>query len=511
MFMTAAATLTILSAPLPVQARTLSVHEIAVIEMADKPAEAEKVLRQAKNPTEELDYALFLHAFRSHTAKTKAKITRLTDDIRAAIAAKGDFWGKAEIGEITPYDGSDKSLIPLLQAASMSSAGQTYSAFYAIPCGVLEKRPALLDATAPMYGGNGDNFLPRSGCGWTGHGTTAGYPDKLVQTYAELADRADGCIACGTGTIRFTQESQEALARERMRLDPRWFLTRKNQFTRPTQAYPYQVWSYSSLSNRRLGRKIEAAYEQARRRLASYYQTKGLSQAEASIAAMRALFSVSFGANCGNGPLRTSLRTLVLDNASEATIEAYLRSHKDYDIAQDPVADCARFGGLDPMAHIALVRPNIFALLARTAGEMPDSERKHRDLQMDVNQPNDFGKTPLMTAAQFGLAGSARYLISHGAEVNAALPKGGTLHAAGRTALHYAAASGSLSMVRLLIAHGADIHAKDAVGVDSTYFGVKNTPGQQTPLDYFNGEGPMPAPKSFSARDKAEIVHALGG
>jgi hypothetical protein len=350
------AMIAMISAISSAQAGKLSAqHEAAVAQMAQNPAEAEKILRQASGPTEELDYALFLHAYRPHTAKMKDDVLRLTGDVRTAIAAKGDFWGKGEIGDIVPYDGTDGSLIPLIQAASVSGAGQTISAFYAIPCGVLQKRPGLLDATRPLYGGNGDNFVPRSGCGYS-RGTTPGYPEKLIAAYTDLADRADGCISCNPGTIRFELESEESLSQERMRLDPHYFLTKVGD---PSQAYPYETWSYGSLSNRRLGIRIEASYRRARAALISYYRTMGLSQRDAAIASARALFSASLGGNCSYGPVRTSLRTLVLNNASIETIKTFLASkHKSFD--SDPVAVCSREGGVDPMAHIAVVNPKVF-------------------------------------------------------------------------------------------------------------------------------------------------------
>ncbi len=63
-------------------------------------------------------------------------------------------------------------------------------------------------------------------------------------------------------------------------------------------------------------------------------------------------------------------------------------------------------------------------------------------------------------AAQFGLEGSARWLIGNGAHVNA-VTEDTEMHNNGRTALHYAAASGSLPLIRLLVEHGASTDARD--------------------------------------------------
>ncbi len=110
-------------------------------------------------------------------------------------------------------------------------------------------------------------------------------------------------------------------------------------------------------------------------------------------------------------------------------------------------------------------------------------------------------------AAQFGLEGSARWLIGNGAHVNA-VTEDTEMHNNGRTALHYAAASGSLPLIRLLVEHGASTDARDTVGGEAEYLGVKDTPGSQTPLDYLSGAGPVDAPK-LSEKDKAEAVRLL--
>ena len=485
-------------------------HKSALVHMAADPDAAEKALSMGRLPVEKLDYALFLHAYRPHTKANRAHVETLLTDMKNAIAAEGDYWGKGSIGEPQFYNGSDASLIAVIRAVALTGAGGSASTNYVIPCGVLQKRPALLEATEPMFGGSGDMSVPQSGCK-EGLGSVAGFPDKLVQTYMALADRADGCIGCGTGTIRYTLTAQVTVMQERMRLDPRFFLRRDGNIEEPKQAYPYQAWSYLSLANRRVGARIQANYDRTRPALAAYYRGLGLSSPQAERAARLALFGTPFGARCGEQAVTTSLRTLVLDGADATTIRRFIAHKKVRPAAQDDaIARCADGADRDPMAHVALRDPRIFSLLSRMAQDLDPQQREMLDLEMDVNQPNGFGKTPLMTAAQFGLTDSANYLLDHGASINIATEKEG-LHADSRTALHYAAASGSLPMIRLLVARGADTGARDGVGIPAMWFGVKDTPGDLTPLDYFKGDGPVEVRLSLPLQEKGEVITLLGG
>lgn len=489
--------------------RPSKIHEAAVARMYDDPNGAENVLRKGGTDTEKLDYALFLHAFRPHNSANRAKIKNLLKSIRNDIDSSGDFWGKSEVSPVEPYNGTDASLIKLIQAASMTEVGYTESAFYAIPCGVLQKRPKLLDATVPLYGGNGDNFLPRSGCQW-GRGTVDGYPDAQVEQYLDLADRADGCIGCGMGTIRFTLGSEENLVRERARLAPKSFLYGENATLEPQQDYPYQAWSYLSISNRRLGRRIEQSYYIAREALTRYYRKIGLSPHEARHAAVKSLFGLPFGGNCGgNTAVKKSIRTLVLDGADDQKVAAFIASGVWKDQTRlAAIKACSVSGGVEPMAHIAVQNLAVFKNLQKLAQSVPEDQRAALDLQMDVNERDDLGKTPLMTAAQFSLEKSALYLLENGARVND-VTQLDVLHNDRRTALHYAAASASLPLIRLLVERGADIAAKDRLGASAGYDG-SDVPGELTALDYLNGKGPVKESNPLSPEDRAEALRLLG-
>lgn len=70
--------------------------------------------------------------------------------------------------------------------------------------------------------------------------------------------------------------------------------------------------------------------------------------------------------------------------------------------------------------------------------------------------------TPLGWAAWNGRVDAARWLLTHGADVNRRATFGGATHGVGVTALHLAAQRGHLPLVELLMAHGADLAARDA-------------------------------------------------
>lgn len=75
--------------------------------------------------------------------------------------------------------------------------------------------------------------------------------------------------------------------------------------------------------------------------------------------------------------------------------------------------------------------------------------------QLNVNQADMHGDTPIMVASS----------LDHSDWVGALITKGAAVNRPGQwSALHYAAASGSLKAVKILLDAGADINAKSANG-----------------------------------------------
>lgn len=461
--------------------------------MGDDPDAAEPALKAAKlkDLVGVVDYALFLHAFRPPSPERDKIIRELMEGVdKASKKAKDSVIGA--VGPLRPYDGTDESLIPSLRAASGSGTVNTQSAFYAIPCAVLLARPALLVATEPMFGGNRDNFTPRSGCRW-GRGQARGFPDAAIQAYVKASEEADGhFLDYHGGTMVYALGSARALGREAIRVNPRSLL----QGDAPPMDEPYQAWSYISLSARETYLRILPLARVLRDRLATYFTSRGLSADEAARAAHRALFTTVFGASCGGAPPPRTLRKLLLDRAPAEEVRAFLAAGEQRD--RERLEAQAKCGApRDPLMHVAVADAPALPVLWEMARSLDPAEAHDLDLVIDVDARNELGKTPLMTAAQADEVASARWLIEHGAHVDFDTMSTGMtwLMSDGRTALMYAAARGSLEMIRLLVEAGADTHRADTKGV--------------TALGYLLGQGPMGPNPRLTAAQRADAVRLL--
>jgi ankyrin repeat protein len=97
----------------------------------------------------------------------------------------------------------------------------------------------------------------------------------------------------------------------------------------------------------------------------------------------------------------------------------------------------------------------------------------------DPNQPNGFGKTPLMLAAHLDRPDSIRILLSAHAEVNAVTHNvsfscSNGFERVGRSALTYAAENASPVVIKLLLDAGADPKIRDSKGNGLDYYLAKN-------------------------------------
>ena len=122
--------------------------------------------------------------------------------------------------------------------------------------------------------------------------------------------------------------------------------------------------------------------------------------------------------------------------------------------------------------------------------------------KLDPNQPNAFGKTPLMYAAQHNALEAVRMLLEHGANPNAAtiFPDDTctyTLERANVTALHYAVRYGSAEVIEALLDGGAVTFVKTAKKWEEQ-------PGQ-TPLEWLDSyESP-----NIAAADRPRLAQLL--
>ncbi|MDC0741751.1 ankyrin repeat domain-containing protein [Polyangium mundeleinium] len=473
-------------------------HDAALLYMGDKPDAAEKPLEAAaKKSTEgKLDYALFLHAFRAQSATRDAKIKNLLGEVekmsRAAAKKRDDeFILKDESVGLRAYDGTDESLLGILRVASSTGAANSSSAFYGIPCAVLVARPKLLEATTPLFGGNRDNFLPRSGCSW-GRGFVRGFPDRELDAYTKASVEADGNFYLNHGgTLRFALAAALKEQEETMRVDPKKFLAKPE----PAMA-PYETWSYMTPESRAIFGRLSRLAEALEKKLVAHYQTRGLDEKQAKHAAHVGLFEAVWGASCGDAPPRRSLRKLVTDGAPAAELRVFIQAGEPQNAARlAPFETCAKTTGKDPLVHMAVLNPAALPVLWEISVE-PGKESE-LDLVVDPNAPNDFGKTPLMAAAQQDRVEAARLLLQRGAAVDRTTfqPHDPRLASDARTALMYAAARGSLPMIRLLLDAGADKYAADTKG--------------RRALHYLLGHGPVPANRVLSPVELTEAAKLL--
>jgi hypothetical protein len=487
-----------------------AVHEKAVATMAANPAAAERVLRRPQNGIEQLDYVLFLHAFKppskARNRTVQSLLALLKNEIEKGGTESGEPWLADEAGPLLGYDGSDKSLIPYIVAASLTGAANSEPAYYSIPCDVLQRRPGLLEATHARFGSNRDNFTPRAGCDW-GRGNVRGFPTAAVYAYQSASEIADkGGDVFPQGSIWYAYWAERNFRFAQLQIDPRALLKQP----RPLFDYPYQTWGYLSISNHAVVRGIRRSYGRALSALTVFYRRGGLSAAAARRAATTGLLQLPIGALCGNERPRKSLRTLILDGASLQKINAFLRTGTWRNPArEEALAECKEYGGFDPMAHIAIRDAAIFRRLEQFAAGMPADQRSAIDLNLDPNAVNEFGKTPLMTAAQYDLLDSAKLLLERGAMVNARNSQE-ALYFGGRTALHYAAQSGSLAMMELLVAHGADRTLRDVRGAPFYYMKGDIADAGNTAADYLVGKGPaLPKNPRLSPADSDAAIKLL--
>jgi hypothetical protein len=477
--------------------------ETAIRFMADIPDGAETPLRMAtlEGGTAKLDLALFLHAFRDPNPARDEEIRSLLAGLDRISLSRATPEMVRFAGTPQGYDGSDASLVPSLRLAAFTGTAEVVSGAYrypyVIPCAVLQRHPGLMAAqayAAPVTEADGkvDYPVPVSGC-LAGRGRVDGFPEAEFAAFVNATAAADG--GGNTNHSKLPRYPVQVMDLERMGwilFDPRRLLGLPD----PGQDMPYQTWGYASLTNHAIALELGRLYEASRASLTRYFQTKGLNEAEAGMAAKRGLFFSAYGSRCGDARPPTSLRKLLVDKAPLGEFLS-LKPLSAEDLK--PFADCAVFAPFDPLLHVAVGHPAVLPFLWEAAGAVSaENDREGLRGLRQVDSRNHFGKTALMAAAQANALDSVRFLLDHGAKVNSdtwQMARYRTLAHDSRTALIYAAANGSLPLIKALLDAGADRFQADSKG--------------RRAVDYLLGTGPGGGNTLLSGPERTEAAALL--
>ena len=108
-----------------------------------------------------------------------------------------------------------------------------------------------------------------------------------------------------------------------------------------------------------------------------------------------------------------------------------------------------------------------------------------KEKNFNIDEPNEFGKTPLMWAAQYGFLESVKILLDSGANINKQTYESNCdddwdsfdcIRNGKRTALMYAVQEGQGQIVRYLLDQKADKTLKDSLGKTAYDYLLGNAP-----------------------------------
>jgi len=445
--------------------------------MLRDPAAAEQIFRARTTAQAKLGLVMVLRLLSSDPAKHDAEIKNLLEEI--AADSDGD---KEPVDLSKGYDGSLESLVPFIQAAGGPVD---------LPCGLFERHPPLINVLAGYFYSSRDAFLPRANC------SVADYPiPASVDAFTDAVSAYDGdAFNRCTGTMRSGYARAAILASVERQVLPRKLLHDaltgdKVPEWAELDEVPLHRWSYQGAWNHYAFLRLRTQFLRARADLAAYYQQRF------TLAADDALHAAHIGLWQGIAewtwqvqPVTSPLVVAIMDKDASPALADLLAKGEPLDKMPEPALS------------LAVVRPEaIGPLLAAHA---------------DVNAKNAFGKTPLMTAAQFNAVDAVRQLLLAGADANAATnapqeiagnsprvesdPSSGcgdyAIAHGSRAALMYAAANASLDVIKALLAAGADKSKQDSRGL--------------TALDYLQGKGPVPANPRLAGAELAAATKLL--
>jgi len=214
-----------------------------------------------------------------------------------------------------------------------------------------------------------------------------------------------------------------------------------------------EEWSLTGISEKKAFSAYKTQLEITKRKLSSFYQNANhwtvlqsdeMAEFSLTSAVARGFGFYSFNTGFSAGEL--DLRRAIVNNESLLAIKKIPFDAQQMDKNPSQYASpVAR----ESILNLAILRPEVLKYLL-TKGINP-------------NKRNDFGKTPLMYAAQYNLLDSAKLLIEYGANISASTLKPSdtcfyNLKTFKMTALHYAVRYASPDFIELLLDNGAPLY-----------------------------------------------------
>ncbi len=309
-----------------------------------------------------------------------------------------------------------------------------------IPCQLAQKynKVAYMDTAG---GGHGAQSFMTSDCSlydkYKYNGDLTWYASKL--SYESMPD--------SSGTIRFYYQAQSVYNSFISQYSPKFDLEPQVRW----DTFPYTEWSVQSYYNFSKYNEIlnyGIGYKQALIELSKYYMANfGASKEQAYNTALATLKIPSMDSWELIGP--DNLYYMLLTGQPWSDIEQIHKDIKNY----------------AKLLEFSVAYPDNLSEIIRLG--------KKTDKNFDINSPNEFGKTPLMLAAQYGYLDSVKLLLSNGADINHQTlatecwenEKGFCITHGKRTALMYALQEGQFDVAKFLIQQGADISLQDTTGL----------------------------------------------
>jgi hypothetical protein len=223
---------------------------------------SKKTLAADQSDVGQMDYALFLYVFENKNPQRDAEIKAITDKLIAKVKKNylenlGAF-SELLFSKWDSFDGSDESIINIMRIVSVCGMVNTQSAFYAIPCAIIKKRPVLLKATEPYFGSSYDNFVPRCGLEYK-RGTVPTFPKEAVDHYRKILSKETHEAFESVGSIKFAIWGFLDNIYAQMIFNPRNLISEYPE----TDAHVWKILEQ---------RECKRAFVQAEEKLAKYYE-----------------------------------------------------------------------------------------------------------------------------------------------------------------------------------------------------------------------------------------------